>query len=68
MSSGSYATRTGFREDQKPNTVPRCPTARYEDRGPRVFFTGCCWMCGRATTTLDENGRPRHEQIPAIIQ
>lgn len=66
MSSGSYATKAGFREDAKPNGVAPCPAARYEDRGPEHRFAGCCRICGRATTHRDETGAV-HEQIPGLI-
>lgn len=67
MSSGSYAGPAGFRIDQKPNGCAPCPSGRYEPRGPAVHFTGCCRICGRATTHRDADG-PVHEQIPGLLQ
>lgn len=67
MSSGSYQTRAGFREDLKPNGVGPCPTARYEARGPGVLFAGLCASCGRATSQRGGDGLPRHEVIPGLV-
>lgn len=67
MSSGSYQTRAGFREDLKPNGGAPCPTARYEDRGPGVLLSGLCATCGRATTQRDSAGLPRHELVPELV-
>lgn len=61
MSSGSYATKVGFREDFKPNrAVPTCPAAGDEPRGPAELLAGLCCTCGTATTRRDAAGMPRH--------
>lgn len=63
MSSGSYATKVGFREDFKPNrAVPTCPAAGDEPRGPAELLAGLCCTCGTATTRRDPDGHPRHAQ------
>lgn len=61
MSSGSYATKVGFREDFKPSRTTRgCPSLADEPRGPRILLTGLCIACGVATTMRDHDGQPRH--------
>jgi hypothetical protein len=60
VSSGSYATKAGFRQDMKPADVPPCETAGDEPRGPGLLLSGLCTACGRATICRDDAGRPRH--------
>jgi hypothetical protein len=60
VSSGSYATKAGFREDFKPSRPRGCASVADEPRGPHVYFTGLCRTCGIATTMRDAAGQPRH--------
>ncbi len=64
MSSGNFAGPAGFNNIGKPADNHRaCPYAYLEPRGPGVFFTGTCWLCGVSTTSRDGDGRPRHLQV-----
>ena len=60
MSSGNHGARVGFNMSGKPSEIPACGTAA-EPRGPRVFLTGLCVTCGRATVRRDAAGMPRHQ-------
>lgn len=69
MSSGSYATKTGFREDFKPNRITRgCPSIADEPRGRDVSLSGLCCTCGVSTTERDDQGLPRHAPFPTEEQ
>jgi hypothetical protein len=63
MSSGNHGQRIGFNESGKPNVPPACESA-IEPRGPGVFLAGLCAACGRATTSRDADGLPRHAAAP----
>lgn len=68
MSSGSHVSPgLGFNNTGKPATDrPPCPTARYEDDTLGALFAGLCHRCGRATRLLGADGRPCHDQVPAL--
>ena len=69
MSSGTYTSPgLSFNNTGAPatGTGAPCPAARFEPRGPAVYFTGLCHRCGRATTSRDPDGRPAHDQVPGL--
>lgn len=66
MSSGSYQTKAGFREDLKPGGVPPCATADGEERGPHLTLAGLCVVCGRTTIHRNADGHPQHLALSVL--
>lgn len=60
MSSGSYQTKAGFREDLKPAGPAACASAQDEERGPGLLLAGLCVICGRTTIHRNAEGFPQH--------
>jgi hypothetical protein len=60
MSSGNHGQKVGFNTSGAPLGVPACESAAAEPRGPKVYFSGLCVICGRAVVRRDGAGVPRH--------